>query len=244
MSKERAASALIDSNLVAFGGGLINGSIDERLSSVGVKLHNHYGATEIGPIAPILIPSKDYDCRFLKMRKNMDLESSVFPASIDRRPWYRMTALPFGRTEETVVQDELLCDPQHPYLDFSAIGRNDDMIVLATGANVTPHVPESSLSEAGDVRAVIAFGDGHLELGVIVGPQYLINLKDRRIFVSSLWPLIVEINKCLDGHAQLQAQTAVVILSLEKSLPRSDKGSVMRKEAYRGFKEEIPPFET
>lgn len=231
--------ALIGLNFVAFGGGLIKTSVGEKLSSARVKLLNHYGATEIGPIAPIFVPPEDYDYRFFRMRKDMDLELSDLPASVGGRPRYRITALPFGWTTKLVVQDELVSNPQHPDSDFSAIGRNDDMIVLATGEKVVPHVLESSLSEARDIKAVIAFGDGQFELGVIVEPRNPVNPDDRQTFVSSVWPLIVEINTRMDGHAQISGQAAVIILAPGQLLPRSDKGSVMRKEAYKVFEEEI-----
>ena len=231
--------SLVDLNFVAFGGGLIKRSVGERLSLAHVKLLNHYGATEIGPISPIFIPPEDYDYRFFRIRKDMDLELSEMPASADGRPRYRMTALPFGWTTGMVVQDELVSSPQHPYSDFNAIGRNDDMIVLATGEKVIPHVLESCLSESKDITDVIAFGDGQFELGIIVEPRNAIKPDGRQAFVSSIWPLIVEINTRMDGHAQISAQAAVVVLTPDKSLPRSDKGSILRKEAYKVFEEEI-----
>ncbi len=124
----------------------------------------------------------------------MDLELSELPVSVDGRPWYRMTALPFGWTTKMVVQDELVSNPQHPRSDFSAMRRNDDMIVLATGEKVIPHVLESSLSEFRDINAANAFGDGQFELGVIVEPQDPIDNDSRQAFVSSIWPLIVKTN--------------------------------------------------
>ena len=168
----------------------------------------------------------------------MDLELSELPASVDRRPRYRMTALPFGWTTKTVVHDELVSNPQHLRSDFSAIGRNDDMIILATGEKVIPIFLESSLSESKDIKAAIAFGDGRFELAVIVEPRTPVNPDDRQT-LSSVWPRIGEINTRMDGRAQISAQATVVILSPDKSLPQSDKESIMRKEAYRMYKEEI-----
>ena len=231
--------ALTGLNFVAFGGGLIKKSVGDKLSAARVKLLNHYGATEIGPIAPIFVPPEDYDYRFFRMRKDMDLQLSELPASVDGRPRHRLTALPFGWTTSMVVQDELVSNPQHPHSDFSAIGRNDDMIVLATGEKVIPHVLESSLSEVKEIKAAIAFGDGQFELGVIIEPRNAIKPDDRQTFVSSIWPLVVEINTRMDGHAQISAQAAIVVLAPDKSLPRSDKGSIMRKEAYKMYEKEI-----
>nr|ANM86325.1 putative type I PKS-like protein [Cladonia uncialis subsp. uncialis]AUW31046.1 PKS-like protein [Cladonia uncialis subsp. uncialis] len=137
------------------------------------------------------------------------------------------------------LPDELVSNPQHPRSDFSAIGRNDYMIVLVTGEKVIPHVLESSLSEFRDIKAAIAFGDGQFELGVIVEPQSPIDNDRHRAFVSSIWSLIVEINTRMDGYAHISAPAAVVVLGPNLSLPRLDKGSIMRKETYRTFEEEI-----
>ena len=230
---------LVDLNFLAFGGGLLKKSVGDKLLASGVKLLNHYGATEIGPIAPIFTPPNDYDYHYFRIRKDMDLEISELPASSDGRPRYRLTALPFGWTTMMVVQDELISNPLHPHSDFSAIGRNDDMIVLATGEKVIPHVLESSLSESKDIKAAVAFGDGQFELGVIVEPQDPVVADDRQRFVSSIWSLIIDINTRMDGHAQISAPAAVVIVAPEKPLPRSDKGSIMRKEVYKIYEEEI-----
>ena len=231
--------ALIDLNFVAYGGGPIKEYVGEKMSAAKVKLINHYGSAEIGSISPICIPPKDYDYHYFRIRKDVDLELNELPEIVDGRPRYKMTVLPFGWTTKMVVQDELISNPEHQHSDFSAIGRNDDMIVLATGEKVIPHSLESSLSESKHIKAVIAFGDGQYELGVIVEPRDATHPNDRQTFLSSIWPLILEINERIDGHARISGHAAVIILGPESSLPRSDKGSIMRKEAYRLYEEEI-----
>ena len=226
-------------NFVAFGGGPLKASVGHKLSAAKGRLLNHYGATEIGPIAPIFIPPADYDYHFFRMRKDLDLELAKLPADEEERSRYKLTALPFGWTSKMEVQDELISNPLYPETDFSAIGRKDAMILLATGEKVVPNTLETGLSEAAMIKAAIAFGDGQFELGVIVEPQNALNPEAREDFVSSIWPLVIEINKKMDGHAQISGKAAVVVTTLEKPLPRSDKGSVMRREAYKLFEEEI-----
>ena len=239
MEGSRGIDTLTEMNFVAFGGGLPKNSVGCKLSLAGVKLLNHYGATEIGPISPIFLPPKDYDYKYFRMRNDMNLEIIELPAPADGRPRYLLTALPFGWNKRMEIQDELVSNPQHPHSDFGAIGRNDDMIVLATGEKVIPHVLESSLSESEAIKGAIAFGDGQFELGVLIEPRDAVNPDDRAAFVSSIWPLIVKINTQMDGHAKVSGPPAVVILSPYQSLPRSDKGSIMRKEVYKMFDEEI-----
>ena len=214
-------------------------SIGCKLSLASVKLLNRYGATEIDPIALIFLPPKEYDYQSFRIRKDMDLEVTELPAPADGRPRYLVTALPFGWSEKLVIQDELVSNPQHPYANFSAIGRNDNMIVLATGEKEIPRVLESNLSETEAIKGATTFGDGQFELGVWIEPRNPIDSNRHAAFVSSIWPLIGRINTRMDGHAKVSDKAAVVILSPHQPLSQSDQGSIMRKEVYGMFEKEI-----
>ena len=224
---------------VSFGEGLLKRSVGCKLSMVGVKLLDHYGATEIGPTALIFLPPKDYNYQYFRMRQDMDIEVTEPPAPADGRPRYLVTALPFGWSEKLVIQDELVSNPQHPYANFSAIRRNNNMIVLATGEKLIPRVLDSNLSETEAIKGAIAFGDGQFEVGVLIEPRNPVESHRHAAFVYSIWPLIERINTKMDGHMKVSDQAVEVILPPHQSLLRSDKGSIMRKEVYSMFDKEI-----
>lgn len=87
------------------------------------------------------------------------------------------------------------------------------------------------------VRAAVAFGDGEFELGLLVEPAE--PQEDAGAFREALWPVVGEACGRMDSHAQLASPASVVVARPGQTVPRSDKDSVLRREAYRLFQEEI-----
>lgn len=235
----KGPSALKHLRFVAFGGGLVKSNVGKSLVSAGVKLLNHYGATEIGPIAPICEPTPEYDYRYFRVRKDMDVKLEPVQSSEIEGQRYKLIARPFGWTTDLVLQDQLVSNPKNPGVEFSAIGRSDDMIVMATGEKVVPHILESMLSEHEHVKSALVFGEGHSELGVIVELATSLSLEKLADFKSHIWPTIIQSNIRMDQHARIFSKEGIVVLPFGTTFPRSDKGSIMRKDAYRLFDEEI-----
>jgi acyl-coenzyme A synthetase/AMP-(fatty) acid ligase len=224
---------LIPLNFVAFGGGPLKATIGDRLATAGVKLLNHYGATEVGPIAPIFSPPQDYNWHYFRLRKDMNLE--LLPNGEGK---YSIRAHPFGWKTAFDIQDCLVEDPNNPGRDFKNEGRKDDVVVLATGEKVSPQILELMVEERPDVKSAIAFGDNQFEIGLIIEPHASTGNLDQEQFIHSVWQTITEANKKMDAHGRISSPSSL-ILAISKPLPRSDKGSVMRKEAYRIFDTEI-----
>lgn len=231
--------ALKHLRFVAFGGGLVKPSVGKTLISNGVKLLNHYGATEIGPIAPIFEPTPEYDYQYFRIRKDMDVRLELMQSSKIGEQHYKLIARPFGWTTDLVIQDQLIGNPKNPGVEFKAVGRSDDMIVMATGEKVVPHIMESILSEHEHVKNALVFGEGHFELGVIVELAVSLSVEELATFKSRIWPMITEANTKMDQHARILSQEGIIVLPFGTTFPRSDKGSIMRKDAYRLFDDDI-----
>lgn len=236
-------NALLPLQFVACGGGPLKMTVGEKLAAAGVKLLAHFGATEIGPLAPIFAPSADYDWRYWRLRD--DFRISVEPADQQQdaatdggQKYYQLTARPFGWDTPFVLQDWLITTDRNPCRDFRAVGRKDDLIVLITGEKVLPRIVESALCESELVKAAVAFGDGQFELGVIVERAAGADT-DVDKFKDAIWPIVVEAGQQMDSHARISSRASIIVTGPEKPLPRSDKGSVPRKEAYRLFDAEI-----
>jgi thioester reductase-like protein len=226
---------------VAFGGGPLKTSVGEKLAASGVVLLNHYGTTEIGALAPIFapVPESNYDYRYFRLRKDFDLQVVPVESSEDAEAQYKLVAHPFGWDAAFEVQDQLICNPNNPDTDFNAVGRNDDLIVLATGEKVVPNVLEVLLSESEFCKVAVAFGQNQFELGVLVEPMENIDRQHHDSFKNKIWPTVQYANEKMDAHARISSRKAIVIVPTGKSVPRTDKGSVMRKEVYKTFEEEI-----
>ncbi|KAL4973660.1 hypothetical protein BDW66DRAFT_153612 [Aspergillus desertorum] len=230
--------ALAGLDYVTFGGGILKPSVGERLAAGGVRLLNHYGTTESGPLAPIFVPRADYNWRFFRLRDDLRLQlDEISPDGNERL--FKLTTFPFGWKQPFVIQDQLVCNPDFPNSDFNAVGRNDDTIVLATGEKVQPQILEATLCESSLVKSAIAFGEHHFEIGVLVQSAADIPPKEHNELKEQLWPLVVLANERMDGHARIQSSEAILIVPSTVSIPRTDKGSIARKDVYRMFEAEI-----
>lgn len=240
---ETAAQTLAKLDFIAIGGGGLKHSVGKRLHSQGVTLLNHFGATELGPLAPIFYPKEDYDYNFLRLRKDMRLELVFTDPDLGSgktkhpRPC-KLIGYPFAWGAKFELQDELECNPLHPTSEVRILGRMDDLIVLATGEKVMPQLLELALEEHPSVRRAIAFGDGQDELGILVEPDGAASVNEMEL-IEALWQIILKVNMKLDGHARLSSKASILIKPIGKEIPISDKGSVQRKEVYRRFDSEI-----
>lgn len=238
LPNDQGVKALLPLQFVACGGGPLKLSVGEKLATAGVNVLSHFGATEVGPMAPIFAPTPDYDWHYFRLRQDMDFDLEPVDSDGERNVRYFMlTAHPFGWEKSFELQDRLVNSLKHPSTDFKAVGRNDDLIVLATGEKVLPRILESLLSESPLVKAAVVFGDGQFELGVIVEPAS--PTEDHGQFKSSIWPIVVDACNQMDDHARVSSTTSIIVAPQGRCVPRSDKGSVLRKEAFRLFEAEI-----
>ena len=231
-----AVQTLAKLDFVAFGGGILKPAVGNGLTEAGVKLLNHFGTTESGPLAPIFIPDLDYEWQYFRLRRDIKLQIEPTSTSNDGDQYFKLITYPLGWDKPFEIQDQFVTSPRNSMIDFNAVGRKDSVIVLATGEKVQPTIIETILSEHPLVTAAIAFGDGHFQLGVIVQPSQATSSDD---FKATIWPLILEANELMDAHARIASKDAVVIVPHTITLPRSDKGSLLRRELYAMLECEI-----
>ncbi|KAL4949471.1 hypothetical protein BDW69DRAFT_202816 [Aspergillus filifer] len=247
LPEDNGIQALQQLHFIAFGGGLPKEIIGDRLTAAGVKLLNHYGATETGPLAPLYVPQPGYDWHYFKLRTDIrealqvQLQSEPSEDSHeDKESHWKLSLRPLGWGERFPIQD-ILVARSLPDADneYTVLGRSDDLIRLATGEKVRPTIVESMLAQSEAVKAAVAFGDGQFEIGVLVEPAYTISSPEEEDALRSiLWPVIQQAGEKMDSHARVSSPQAIVIVQAN-SLPRSDKGTVLRREVYQRFEEEI-----
>ncbi|KAI1145783.1 hypothetical protein F4825DRAFT_442844 [Nemania diffusa] len=225
-------------HFLAIGGGALNPEHGARLAKDRIKLINHYGVTEIGAIAPIFCPGADYDWRFLRLRSDLGLELRPIPNSA----YFRLVGTPPGGDAPFVVQDQLERNWNSPkqYVEIRILGRTDDVLTLETGEKVMPQKLESMLLRDPRIMAAVCVGSGRFEVVVLVElADNGVDLEDTSNVRDSVWDLVSEINPLLDSHAQISSKHSIIILPAGKKIPRSDKGSVMRREVTEVFSVEI-----
>ena len=238
-SEERFLRSLLHLDFVAIGGGAIKPALGEQVVAQGVKLLNHYGATELGAIAPIFCPGDDYDWRYLRLRTDMDLEVCNIERQGEETIQCQLIGYPFGWADKFVVQDILEGRPASKHIEVKIMGRRDDMVVLSTGEKVLPQGLEETLTATSRVKTAIVFGQHRPEIGVIIEPVNTLSPAEEQPFLDTMWQDIQQENMHLDRHSRVASPYMVILKPPHKTVPRSDKGSVMRKDAYETFQEEI-----
>lgn len=231
-------------DFVAFGGGIPKSSVGDKLQAAGVKLINHYGATETGPMTAFYVPEKDADWRNIKLRTDIVGPLDVRLARVDTESnelgeTYRLSMRPLGWKDRFELQDLLFQGFGTPRDEHTIAGRTDDLICLGTGEKVRPTIMESLLNQQDGVKATTVFGDGRSELIVLVeSTETFIEQEEIESFRSTLWPIVEQAGRKMDAHARISSPTSILVLP-PGSLPRSDKGTVLRREVAVQFAEQI-----
>ncbi|EPQ54396.1 acetyl-CoA synthetase-like protein [Gloeophyllum trabeum ATCC 11539] len=239
--------ALRKLDFIAIGGAPMKEPVGEALVKQGVKLLNHWGATEIGAIAPIERIPPGYDWHYLMPRTDIGLK---FIPTVDNpsssTQSYRLVGQAPGWTQPFVVQDLLEAHPVHPN-QVRIMGRSDDLIVLATGEKVRPTGIERAVAEHPDVKDVLAFGDGMFSLGLLVevgagrraGDDLTEGSEALERLLAELDEYLAKGNEMTDKHGKVAREMLVVTREEEKALVRTDKGSLARKATFAKFEQEI-----
>lgn len=235
------SAEIVDLDFVAVGGGGLKPAVADVLHKNGVKLLNHFGATELGALAPIFRPTADYDHRYLRLRTDLNLrlifsDNDPNSSSNEARPC-KLVGYPFAWSSEFELQDALENNPRKPTSEVRILGRNDDLVVLATGEKVMPNAFEQIIENHPLIETAVVVGQGQFEIGLLIEPlsEYI----DDGEFVDKIWPYVDSANERMDRHARISTQAAIIVKPQTKEIPRTDKGSVRRRELYQVFEDDI-----
>lgn len=239
LGEDRWREPLSKLEFIGFGGGVLKESVGETLSKAEINISNSYGASETGPLTATFVPSKDTDRRYMRLRSNLDAEFKPTNEYRGGRQLYSLTVRPVGLDGEFVMQDLILMNDKG---EFTIIGRSDNLIVLANGEKFSPQTLESSLVGSPLIKEAIAFGQGQVEIGVIVQPSREVPDGHRDSFLKSVWSSVSKANISSDKHAQITSKNAIIVVPYNIELPRSAKGELLRKEVYELFQNEIEAF--
>ncbi|TLD33420.1 hypothetical protein PspLS_00308 [Pyricularia sp. CBS 133598] len=234
--------ALAPLDFVGTGGAALGAGVGDQLVAGGVRLLNFYGVTETGPLSLTFVPSDDYDWHFFRLRQDIKYRVTELEPRADGERRFRLAVFPPGRKEAFEIADQLVRSERHPDTDFAAVGRDDDIIVLATGEKADPLILESMLNDAPAVKAAVAFGNNRFHLGVIVEPQQELAPGDEaaaEALRESVWAVVQAAGAKMDSSAHVPSADAIVVIPAGTRMPRTDKGSIARKEAYVLFAREI-----
>lgn len=238
LPNEVGLKTLAKLDFVATGGSALSPGFGVSAAAAGIRLLNLYGTTETGPLTKTFAPKDGYDWKYFRLRKDMLFKVSELESHNGERR-FRLTVFPFGAEKPFEIADQLIRNENYPETDFAAVGRDDDVVVLATGEKVNPLLLETALTESGLVKSAVAFGENQFEIGVIVEPTNALTDKETKEFKNTIWPIIVQAGERMDATARIYSSIAVIVVPAGTVIPRTDKGSIARKEVYKLLEQEI-----
>ena len=128
----------------------------------------------------------------------------------------------------------------HPTIQnaWKYVTRMDDRVTLLNGEKVLPLPIEGKIRQHNLVREVIVFGIGRAIPGVLLFRADSAKGLSNNDFIDRVWPTIEEANKNAESFSQISKEM-VEPLPAGIDIPHTDKGSVIRAQAYKIFEREI-----
>ncbi|KAL1679196.1 hypothetical protein EV122DRAFT_277408 [Schizophyllum commune] len=237
--------------VLGFGGGPLSEAVGDGLSAAGVRLRSGYGATEFGGPSHI-IPTHEEDWKewsWIEIDTNASLEwekqsdgteELIIPAITGH--WHQPAVLNMEDRPGYATNDLFIRHPTKPYLR-KVVGRKDDVIVHSTGEKTVPAPIEGVIVTSPMIGTAIMFGRGRDEAGILVEPvpNHQIDVDDDvqvAAFRNAIWPIIEEANRGAPAYSRIFKELILVTRDT-KPLPRTEKGTVMRRLALQMYQEEI-----
>ncbi|KAK0504442.1 hypothetical protein EDD18DRAFT_1133755 [Armillaria luteobubalina] len=204
-------------DVLAVGGAPLKEVTGEELVHRGVKLLNHWGATEIGAIAVVQHVPANYDWHYLIPRQDIPLTFTPLGEGT-----YRLSGRAPGWEED-------YSEIHSRRTSTRILGRSDDLVVLGNGEKVRPSGMEQALGECPGVRGVLVFGQGREGCGILVEVEGEPS--------ADFGAFLDKANELADKHAKVSREMVVFIKPGE--LVRTDKGSIARKASWEKWEKEI-----
>ncbi|KAF8816011.1 putative aminoadipate reductase [Phlegmacium glaucopus] len=234
---------------VVYSGGGISPKIGESLYSAGVKLYTSYGTTETGSTTHPFKRRKEDEAAwaYIEFGENKNIRwmpqgdgtyecqfrtCNTHVLSIENLPDIRGYA----------TSDLFVKHPTKDYL-WKIVGRIDDVVIHSSGEKTVPAPIEDVVMSSPYVMGVIVFGQAHDRAGILIEPkaEYAIDIEDEGQldkFRSLLWPTIDEANKVAPSFSRIFKEM-ILVTHKDKPLPRTGKGTLMRKAALKEYRTEI-----
>lgn len=125
---------------------------------------------------------------------------------------------------------------KHPHIEaYKYVGRLDDILVLENGEKANPVDVEMEVTKSALVEACSVFGANRPCLGIAVIPSQSVS-KDR--LMDLIWPVVQKAQSQLPAYARLSPEM-MLLLDAGTPYPRTDKGTVIRKQFAEKFRDEI-----
>ncbi|KAF8601152.1 acetyl-CoA synthetase-like protein [Ceratobasidium sp. AG-I] len=239
--------------LETFSGVPLPDRIGNTLARQGVRLHSGYCAIQLGFTVAPYDPSKQDPCDWAYMRLSDRVEARFQPR-YDTEGSYELMFLA-GQTHEPFLinleteneqayrtKDLVVPHPSKPNL-WKIVGRLDDQIVLISGEKLNPSAMESEIIRCPIVQYAAIFGHERNQTGVLIEltEDVTVGLQTREgcaNLIAQVWPYIERANQTSSSDFHL-ARNAIIFADPVRLLPRTSKGTVLRKLVLKSYEKKI-----
>jgi thioester reductase-like protein len=251
--KPEGVQLLAKAKLVLYGGSSFPDNLGNLLVSQGVNLVGNYGTTETGQIMTSFRQPGDTDWQHMRLRRPISdhiLMDEISPGlfecvALDGLPSKgpSNSKPPFSEKnpEHSFRTADLFL--RHPDTDksnyYKYISRLDDRITLVNGEKVLPIPIEGRIREEELVRECVVFGIQRTVPGALIfrAADKAPHLSDGQ-FLEVIWPAVEAANARAETFSHIPKEL-VVVKNADVVYPRTDKGTIIRRQVYQQFAQDI-----
>ncbi|KAI9489192.1 hypothetical protein BDB00DRAFT_771221 [Zychaea mexicana] len=220
----------------------------EYLHSKGLNVRNAFGASEMGFVAGPDLSRNDKHWHHMKpprviapyifwepLDKESDTRQLVFTANYPALA-SNIANRPNG---DYATGDLFIQDP--PNTDtWRHVGRLDDTLVMKNGEKTNPVPMENEINKIDIVQSSTVIGEGRECTAVLVELAKDQAAKYSPVqMIYEVYEAVKRANVMAPSHSTIVVPQMVYILPLNKKLPTTFKGTIIRKKAIELFQEEI-----
>ncbi|KAF7783293.1 hypothetical protein Agabi119p4_2669 [Agaricus bisporus var. burnettii] len=231
---------------IIFAGGPLSTEVGDALVAGGVNLQSIYGASEFG-ISTKFFPQrgreKDWEWHEFcdsGSHEFIDQGNGTYEYHFMSNELHRPSVINRPDGKGYASSDLFIKHPTNDKL-WKIIGRLDDVVVLSTAANIVPGPIEAIMLNSPLIDGAIVFGRGHDRPGILIEPrsyQQFESPETTHEFCDLIWAQVERANSAVPLYSRILNEM-ILITSQDKPLPRTLKGTVMRKLALKLYEEEI-----
>ncbi|KAE9392236.1 putative aminoadipate reductase [Gymnopus androsaceus JB14] len=233
--------------LLITGGGPLAPATGDFLIANSVNLRVGYGGTEFGCPALSNLENSPEDWAWHRFSDSPHIRwnpqgDGTFELQLLNTDSYCVVVENLPDVSGYATSDLFKPHPTKPGLWF-IIGRMDDVIIHSSGEKTVPQPFEECVIKSPLITGVVMFGRQRDQPGVLLEPSSgnEVDINDQAQvsgFRNKIWPIIEEANRLVPAFSRIYKEM-ILIASSTKPLPRTPKGTVMRKAAYKEYEKEI-----
>ncbi|KAG6872432.1 hypothetical protein C0995_009766 [Termitomyces sp. Mi166 len=249
-ASHEAIDTLKELEFLGYAGGPLPPKIGNYLTAAGVRLNPIYGGTEFGVVSH-LVPLKDspMDWEYLRFYNHtkhrwVPQGDETYELQVLACKTHKPVVNMLPDVEGYATADVFMRHPNKEGL-WKIVGRLDDVITHSSGEKTVPGPMEVIIMSNPLVQGAILFGRERDRTGVLIevrsGSDFDIgDHADSELarLRNQIWPSIEEANVVAPAFSKIFKEM-ILFTSKKKPLPRTGKGTVMRKAALALYASEI-----